>query len=1025
MLDKIIQYSIAHRWIVFLGIVILISLGVYNYHRLPIDAVPDITNVQVQINTEAPGYSPLEVEQRITFPIETVMSGLPNLDYTRSLSRYGLSQVTVVFKDGTDIYFARPLIAEKLQEVKSKLPEGLTPVMGPIATGLGEIYMYIVKGSQTLTELRTIQDWIIKPQLRNTPGVVDVNSIGGYIKEFHVTPYPEKLIAYGLGLNDILHALDENNSNTGAGYVERNGKQYLIRSPGQVKNEEEIRKIVVKTADGIPVYIENVSDVLVGKELRTGAATSNGEEVVLGTVFMLMGENSRQVSHAVSEKMKEINKTLPKGVVAEPVYNRTVLVDATIETVKKNLFEGALLVIAVLFLLLGNIRAALITALVIPLSMLFAITGMVANKISGNLMSLGAIDFGIIVDGTVIIVENCLRRLSEEQKKFQRLLTQPERYAIVFDATKEVIRPSIFGVLIIMVVYLPILTLTGVEGKMFHPMAYTVLLALTGALLISIIFIPAACAAFLGKVSEKENPIIAFAKAIYRPLLKVALSLRYLVVVAAAAFVALCLLLASQMGGEFLPSLDEGDMAIHALRIPGTSLSQAIQMQDLVEKKLKEFPEVQTTFAKIGTAEIANDPMPPSVTDGFTIMKPRSEWPDPHLPRMELVAKIENALRQIPGNNYEFTQPIQMRFNELISGVRSDVAVKVFGDDMNVLDETGKDIEKVLKQTPGASDVKIEQATGLPILSITLDRVLLSRYGLNIADVQNIISISMGGKKAGELFEGDKRFDIIVRLPESIRNNLENLKRLPIPLKNGKDAILLEDIALFEVKEGPNQISRENGKRVLNVTANVRGRDLESFVAEAKQNIDQEVKVPPGYWLGWGGQFQQLIAAKDRLELVVPIALALIFILLCSTFGSLKDALIIFTGVPLALTGGVIFLWLRDIPLSISAGVGFIALSGVAVLNGIVMVSFIKRLYEEQNYPLEKAIVEGSVLRLRPILMTALVASLGFIPMALATGRGAEVQRPLATVVIGGLVSSTLLTLFVLPSLYLIFKRNK
>lgn len=1037
MLDRIIKYSIEHSWITFLGIFILIGFGVYNYQRLPIDAIPDITNVQVQINTEAPGYSPLEAEQRITFPIETMMSGLPHLDYTRSLSRYGLSQVTVVFKDGTDIYFARPLIAEKLQEVKSKLPGGMTPVMGPITTGLGEIFMYVVKplkGNEAYssTDLRTIQDWIIKPQLRNTPGIVDVNSIGGYVKEFHVTPSLEKLVAYGLKLNDIIHALEENNSNIGAGYVERNGKQYLIRSPGQVKTIDEIRKIVVKTTDGIPVYIENVADVILGKELRTGAAISNGEEVVLGTVFMLMGENSREVSHAVSEKIKEINKTLPKGVVAQPVYDRTVLVDETIETVKKNLLEGALLVVCVLFLLLGNMRAAILTALVIPLSMLFTITGMVANKINGNLMSLGAIDFGIIVDGTVIIVENCLRRLSEEQKKLNRLLNKSERYAVVFDATKEVIRPSIFGVLIIMVVYLPILTLTGVEGKMFHPMAYTVLLALTGALLISITFIPAAIATFLGnKVSEKENWIIHFAKTGYKPLLETALRFRSIVVLSAVVLVVLCLILASRMGGEFLPSLDEGDMAIHALRIPGTSLTQAVAMQDLVEEKLKEFPEVQTTFAKIGTAEIANDPMPPSVTDGFAIMKPRTEWPDPTLPRMELVSRIEKALRQIPGNNYEFTQPIQMRFNELISGVRSDVAVKVYGDEMDRLSEIGNEIEEVLKQTPGASDVKIEQSTGLPVLTITLDRALLSRYGLNIADVQDIVSISMGGRKAGAVFEGDKRFEIIVRLPEDVRTDIENLKRIPIPLKSSEPksknlypAILLEEVANFEIKEGPNQISRENGKRVLNVTANVRGRDLQSFVDEAQKKIEQTVNVPPGYWLGWGGQFQQLISATQRLQIVVPIALGLIFILLCSTFGSLKDALIVFTGVPLALTGGVIFLWLRDIPLSISAGVGFIALSGVAVLNGIVMVSFIKRLYEEQNYSLENAIIEGSVIRLRPILMTALVASLGFIPMALATGRGAEVQRPLATVVIGGVISSTALTLFVLPSLYLIFNRR-
>ncbi|MBA3956787.1 MAG: CusA/CzcA family heavy metal efflux RND transporter [Parachlamydiaceae bacterium] len=1040
MLDKLIKYSIENSWITFLGVLVLIVLGVYNYQRLPIDAIPDITNVQVQINTEASGYSPLEVEQRITFPIETMMSGLPYLDYTRSLSRYGLSQVTVVFKDGTDVYFVRPLISEKLQEIKSKLPDDITPIMGPIATGLGEIFMYVVKeektnpqeGKYTPTDLRTIQDWIIKPQLRNTPGVVDVNSIGGYRKQFHITPYPGQLIAYGLGLDDIVKALLENNSNIGAGYIERNGHQYLIRSPGRVKNLEDIRKIVVKSSDGIPIYIENVADVILGEELRTGAATSNGEEVVLGTVFMLIGENSRAVSHSVADKIKEINETLPKGIIAKPVYDRTTLVDSTIETVKKNLYVGALLVIVVLFILLGNIRAAILTALVIPLSMLFTIAGMVYYKISGNLMSLGALDFGIIVDGAVIIVENCLRRLTEEQQKLSKQLNKDERNAVVIDATKEVIRPSIFGVLIIMVVYLPILTLSGVEGKMFHPMAYTVLLALTGALLLSLTFIPAAIATFLSKmISEKESFIIRFGKKAYEPLLKTALFFRYLVILGAVIFVAFCLVLASRMGAEFLPSLDEGDMAIHALRIPGTSLNQAISMQDIVEKKLKEFPEVKETFAKIGTAEIATDPMPPSVTDGFAIMKPRSEWPDPNLPRMELIKRMEKALKELPGNNYEFTQPIQMRFNELISGVRSDVAVKIFGDDMQVLLESGAEIEKVLKEIPGASDVKIEQATGLAVLTIELNRTLLARYGLNVADVQEVIAISMGGRQAGEVFEGDKRFEIIVRLPEKIRTDIESLKRIPIPLhakeqpsQNQYPSILLGDVAEFSIKEGPNQISRENGKRVLNVTANVRGRDLSGFVDEAQQKIADNVSIPAGYWLRWGGQFEQFISASQRLQIVVPIALGLIFILLIATFGSLKDALIIFTGVPLALTGGIIFLWIRGIPLSISAGVGFIALSGVAVLNGIVMVSFIKRLYQERDYTLENAIVEGSVMRLRPILMTALVASFGFIPMAIATGRGAEVQQPLATVVIGGIISSTILTLFVLPVLYLMFNGN-
>ncbi|HRD56279.1 MAG TPA: CusA/CzcA family heavy metal efflux RND transporter [Parachlamydiaceae bacterium] len=1035
MIDKIIEYSIKNYTIVFLGTLALIFFGIYNYRHLPIDAVPDITNVQVQINTEAPGYSPLEVEQRITFPIETLLFGLPYLDYTRSLSRYGLSQITVAFKDGTDIYFARPLISEKLQEGKSSIPDKLTPIMGPIATGLGEIFMYIVKADKksnfSPTDLRTIQDWIIRPQLRNTKGVIDVNSIGGYVKQFHVTPYPEKLIAYGLSIHDIVEALKKNNANRGAGYVEKNGIQYLIRAPGQVKNIQEIKRIVIKEKEGVPVYIENVADVILGQELRNGAASSNGKEVVLGTVMMLMGENSREVSAAVGEKIKEINKSLPKGVEAKPMYDRMILVDATIETVKKNLIEGALLVVAVLFLLLGNLRAALLTALVIPLSMLFALTGMAYSKISGSLMSLGAIDFGIIVDGTVIIVENCLRRLVDQQQKLGRVLNRSERQQVVLDASKEVMRPSLFGVLIIMIVYLPILTLSGVEGKMFHPMAYTVLLALFGALLISLTFIPAAAAYFLGtsKISEKENRFMKIAKAIYKPLLELALSCRYLVVFGSVFFVALCLLLFGQIGSEFLPTLDEGDMAIHAIRTPGTSLSQALKMQDTVEETLKAFPEVKDTFSKIGTAEIANDPMPPSVTDGFVIMQPRHLWPDPKLSRIELVEKIETALRKIPGNNYEFTQPIQMRFNELISGVRSDVAVKIFGDDMDVLIKAGHKIETVLEEIPGSADVRTEQTSGLLGLSIEINRDLASRYGLNVEDIQETISTFMGGEEAGIIFEGDKRFDIIVRLPETIRSDIDSLKRIPVLLPKRDDHagdafILLGNIADFEIKEGPNQINRENGKRVLIVTANVRGRDLASFVEEAQEKIGSQVKLPPGYWLSFGGQFEQLISATKRLQIVVPIALTLIFILLVLAFGHFKDALIIFTAVPLALTGGIISLWIRDIPLSISAGVGFIALSGVAVLNGIVMLSFIKCLYQDENYPLKEAIIEGSLLRLRPILMTALVASFGFVPMALAMGRGAEVQRPLATVVIGGIISSTLLTLFVLPCLYLIVNQS-
>lgn len=1051
MLDSLIQFSIRQRWMVLLVVLGVAALGIYNYQRLPIDAVPDITNVQVQINAEAPGYSPLEAEQRITYIVETAMGGLPNLDYTRSLSRYGLSQVTVVFKDGTDIYFGRQLIAERLQELKSKLPPGIEPSMGPISTGLGEIYMYTVEAKPgalaksgqpfTPTDLREIQDWVIKPQLRNIPGVVEVNTIGGYEKQFHVTPFPEKLVAYGVSMNDLMRALEMNNSNVGAGYIERNGEQYLIRVPGQVKTIADIANIIVTRRDGMPIYIRDMADVVLGKELRTGAATENGEEVVLGTVFMLIGENSRTVSERVSEKMKEINKTLPEGVVAKTVYNRTNLVDATIDTVKRNLLEGALLVIVVLFLLLGNIRAALITAAIIPLSMLMTITGMVTTRISGNLMSLGALDFGIIVDGAVIIVENCIRRLAEEQHRHKRLLAVGERFEVVFDATREVIKPSTFGVFIIMVVYLPILSLQGVEGKMFHPMAYTVITALIAAMILAVTFVPAAVAIFLGgKISEKENVFMRVARRIYEPTLRAALAARGVVVTGAVALVVLCLLITTRMGSEFIPSLDEGDIALHALRIPGTSLTQSVQMQDILEHRLKEFPEVKDVFAKIGTAEIATDPMPPSVADGFVMLKPRSEWPDPHKPKSQLVAEMVAAVEKVPGNNYEFTQPIQMRFNELISGVRSDVAVKVFGDDMDVLNETAEQIEAVLKTVPGAADVKTEQTTGLPLLTIELDRAKMARYGLNVSDVQEVVEIALGGKEAGEVFEGDRRFAILVRLPESLRTDLDALRRIPVPLPEAEpitaistrtavglgatDTLPLGEIATIEIAPGPNQISRENGKRRVVVTANVRGIDIATFVAEAQQKIDADVKIEPGYWISWGGQFENLISASKRLQIVVPVALLLILLLLFGAFGSMKDALLVFTGVPMALTGGILALWLRDIPLSISAGVGFIALSGVAVLNGVVMISFIKKLREE-GATLDDAIFRGSVTRLRPVLMTALVASLGFVPMAIATGPGAEVQRPLATVVIGGIISSTLLTLVVLPVIYRIFHRDK
>lgn len=1037
MFEKLIRAAIEHRWLVLLAVIGMAAIGVFNYQKLPIDAVPDITNVQVQINTQAPGYSPLETEQRVTYPIETVMAGLPDLEQTRSLSRYGLSQVTVIFKDGTDIYFARQLVNQRIQEARDKLPSGITPAMGPISTGLGEIYLWTVEAKDgakkpdgqpyTATDLREIQDWIIKPQLRNVPGVTEINSIGGYAKEYQISPIPERLASLGVTLQDIVTALDRNNGNVGAGYIEKRGEQYLIRAPGQVKTLEDISNVILSSAGGVPIRVRDVAEVGLGRELRTGAATDNGREVVLGTVFMLIGQNSRTVSQAVDKKMVEINRSLPEGVHAVTVYDRTVLVDKAISTVKKNLLEGAILVIVILFLFLGNIRAAIITATVIPLSMLFTFTGMVTYKVSANLMSLGALDFGIIIDGAVVIVENCVRRLAHAQAQYGRPLTRSERFHEVFLASKESRRPLLFGQLIIMVVYLPIFALTGVEGKMFHPMAFTVVAALVGAMILSVTFIPAAVALFIGnRVSEKENWLMVQAKRWYAPLLDRVMAAKAVVLTAAAVAVVLCGLIATRMGSEFVPSLNEGDFAIQALRIPGTSLSQSVAMQQQIEATLKaKFPEIERIFARTGTAEIASDPMPPNISDGYIMLKPQSEWPEPRKSRDELLAAVQEVVGKIPGNNYEFSQPIQLRFNELISGVRSDVAVKIFGDDMAVLNKTAEEISSMLQKIQGASEVKVEQTTGLPMLTVNIDRQKAARYGLNVGDIQDTVATAIGGREAGTLFEGDRRFDILVRLPESLRNDMEGMKRLPIPLPRGTGTggaegrtnfIQLAEVASFELAPGPNQVSRENGKRRIVVSANVRGRDVGSFVADAEAALTQ-VKIPPGYWTSWGGTFENLQSATQRLQIVVPVSLLLVFVLLFAMFGNAKDGLLVFTGIPFALTGGILALWLRDIPMSISAAVGFIALSGVAVLNGLVMISYIRTLREE-GMPLDAAIRDGALTRLRPVLMTALVASLGFIPMAIATGTGAEVQRPLATVVIGGILSSTLLTLLVLPILY-------
>ena len=1036
MFERIIQFAIEQRIIVMLAVLAMAGLGIASYQKLPIDAVPDITNVQVQINTAAAGFSPLETEQRITFPIETAMAGLPHLKQTRSLSRSGLSQVTVIFEDGTDLYFARQLVNERLQVAREQLPEGAEAIMGPISTGLGEIFLWTVEAREgalkedgtpyTPTDLRVIQDWIIKPQLRNVPGVAEINTIGGFAKEYQIAPDPKRLAAYKLTLGDLVTALERNNANVGAGYIERSGEQLLIRAPGQVATAADIANIVISNVDGTSIRVSHIADVQIGRELRTGAATENGREVVLGTVFMLIGENSRSVSQAVAAKLEQINRSLPDGVVAIAVYDRTDLVDKAIATVKKNLIEGAILVIAILFLFLGNIRAAIITAMVIPLSMLFTFTGMFTNKVSANLMSLGALDFGIIVDGAVVIVENAIRRLAHAQQHHGRMLTRSERLHEVFAASREARRALIFGQLIIMVVYLPIFALTGVEGKMFHPMAFTVVIALFGAMILSVTFVPAAIALFItGKVKEEENFVMRAARKGYEPVLGWVMGNRTAVFAGAVTLVVLSGVLAGRMGSEFIPSLSEGDFALQALRVPGTSLTQSVEMQARLEKRLVEkVPEIERVFARTGTAEIASDPMPPNISDAYVMLKPKDQWPDPDKSREELIADLQRVSAEVPGSNYELSQPIQLRFNELISGVRSDVAVKVFGDDMGVLNSTAAEIAETLEKVEGASEVKVEQTTGLPVLTINIDRDKAARFGLNVGDVQDTIAFAVGGQRAGTLFDGDRRFDMVVRLSDRLRTDIEGLSRLliPVPAPSGGAAeqisfISLSEVASLDLVLGPNQVSRENGKRLVVVSANVRGRDIGSFVQEASDRLLQDVKVPAGYWTTWGGQFEQLQSAAKRLQIVVPVALLLVFTLLFMMFNNVKDGLVVFTGIPFALTGGVLALWLRDIPLSISAGVGFIALSGVAVLNGLVMISFIRNLREEGR-TLHEAIIEGALTRLRPVLMTALVASLGFVPMALATGTGAEVQRPLASVVIGGILSSTTLTLLVLPVLY-------
>lgn len=1025
LFDRIIQFSINNAIWVMMFVIAWIGVGIYSYQKLSIDAVPDITNVQVQINSQANGFTAPEVEQRITYPIENAMSGIPNLEQTRSISRYGLSQVTIIFKDGTDIYWARQLINQRLQEAKSALPDSIDPQMSPISTGLGEIYQWVVKAkpnakkadgsAYSAMDLREIQDWIIRPQLQRVQGVAEVNSIGGYNKTYVVSPDLTRLQQLQIPLTDLQDALQNNNENRGAGFIEENGQQLTVRVPGMLTSIQDIQNVTVATKNGLPIRVADVASVSIGHDLRTGGATYNGQETVLGIAMMMMGENSKTIAKAIDDKVQEIQRSLPQGVVIETVYDRSSLVDKAIKTVAKNLIEGAILVIVILFIFLGNFRAALITACIIPLAMLFTLTGMAEQKISANLMSLGALDFGIIVDGAVVIVENCIRRLAEAQHLKGRLLTRSERFTEVFLAAKQARRPLIFGQIIIMVVYLPIFALAGVEAKMFHPMAMTVALALLGAIILSVTFVPAAVALFVtGEVKEKESRWMMTLKKGYAGLLDKAYAFRYVVVTAAVSILILTSAIATRVGSEFAPQLSEGDFALQLMRAPSTGIEESLKIQENVEKQLlKAFPEIVAIFARTGTAEVATDVMPPNISDGIVLLKPHDQWPNPKETIDELRTRMLQFVNQIPGNNSEFSQPIELRFNELISGVRSDIGVKVFGDDMQILNQEAEKIAQQLRSIPGASEVKVEQTNGLPLLNVDVDHALAAQYGLSVKSIQDIVAASIGGQSVGQILQGDRRFDFVIRLQENMRTP-QQLAQLPIRLPNG-GLIQLQDVAKVENILGLAQVSRENGKRRVIVTANVRDRDLGSFVQEMQGKLAQQ-KLPSGYWLGYGGQFENLASATARMQIVVPMALIMIFVLLMAVFSNFKDSLLVFSGVPFALSGGLVALWLRDIPLSMSAGVGFIALSGVAVLNGLVMLTFIKEL--RATLDVHAATWKGAVLRLRPVLMTAFVASLGFIPMALATGTGAEVQRPLATVVIGGIISSTILTLVLLPVIY-------
>ena len=1026
MIERILAFSTRQRLLVVLGALLLMALGVAAFQSLPIDAVPDVTDNQVQINVVAPGLAPSEVETLVTYPIEVAVGGVPYVTATRSLSQPGLAQVTVVFDDRVSIYFARQLLLERLTSLQGSLPAGTgTPQMSPISTGLGEIYQYTLDSDVTsLTDLRTLQEFLVKPQLRTVPGVAEVNTYGGYEKQFQIEIDPQRMLAHEVTLAQVEEAVSRNNRNAGGGIIVQGSQQLLVRGLGLVAGARDIGGIVVTAEGGTPVYVRDVATVREGEGLRQSAALHGGKETVLGVAMMLKGANSRTVALAVDARLREIRTQLPPGVRITTVYNRTELVDKTIGTVERNLIEGGVLVIAVLLLLLGDVRGALVVACVIPLSMLFAVIGMNRFGISANLLSLGAIDFGMIVDGSVVLVENTVRRLGEARRRAGRVLSREEVTGAVLSSAREVGAPLTFGVAIIILVYLPIMTLTGVEGKMFRPMAYTVALALGGALLLSLTLIPALCAISLsGNTREKDNWFMRGAERLYRPLLAWALARRRLVAGAGAVFFLGCAALSPLLGSEFTPKLDEGAISITPTRIAGVSVDESVRMLAPMERVIRSFPEVRDVYDRLGTAEVANDPMPPSSGDCFISLKDRDQWP-PGMTKDRLVADMAERLgKEVPGQGYAFSQPIEDRTDELLSGVKADVAVKVFGPDTGTLAALGGRLQTVLQKVPGAADVTLQQSDGLPTLEIAVDRDEVARYGINIGDVQDVIESCIGGRTLGQVVEADRRFDIVLKLPEAQRNDIEAIKELQVSAPGGQ-RIPLASLARIGVRSSPARVNREHGQRLVILQANVRGRDLGSFITDAQAKVAAQVKLPSGYHLEWGGQFENLQRARARLLLVVPAALALIFLLLFMTFGSVKQAAIIFTGVPLAVTGGILALLVRHLPFSISAGIGFIALFGVAVLNGIVLVSAINRLRED-GADLRGAVMEGARTRLRPVLMTALVASLGFVPMALSTGVGAEVQRPLATVVIGGIVSSTLLTLIVLPTLYAWFEHEK